>query len=122
MNFWKTLCGLRLVVPRHERGRGMCEKKEETHAERDLVVHYGMCCCFLKKKVFFPLPWHDVPQSCGFGERECAESSGSRCTSAVVFFYPSLLGIEKDIPIWKNLRGLGERAFYLVNQLVECVK
>lgn len=48
--------------------------------------------------------------------RECAESNGSGRTSGGVFFF---FLHSKDIPIWKNLRG---RAFYLVNQLVECVK
>lgn len=66
------------------------------------------CLMGLKKN-----SWRDVPRSCGFGERVCGEH-WERTYECFFFLLHS-----KDIPIWKNLNG---GAFYLVNQLFECVK
>lgn len=58
----------------------MCEKKKEAHAERDLVVHYGI---FLKKHFFFLDAMSLDPVAL---VRECAESDGSRRTNVFLAF------------------------------------
>lgn len=58
----------------------MCEKKK-AHAERDLVVHYGI---FFKKKPFFFLDAMSLDPVALV--RECAESDGSRRTNVFLAF------------------------------------